>query len=68
MPKTILVDIHMVVMLLQKRPLAAILEDVLTNVPQEHKQYNKSAHGTFLVKRVIELSFDIGTEMMKAKV
>jgi hypothetical protein len=35
MPKTILVDIYLVVMLLDKRPLAAILEDVLTNVLQE---------------------------------
>jgi hypothetical protein len=35
MPKSILVDIYMVVMLLEKRPLAAILENVLMNVLQE---------------------------------
>jgi hypothetical protein len=35
MPKITLVDIYLVVMLLEKRPLAAILEDVLTNVLKE---------------------------------
>jgi len=42
MPKTGLVDIYMVVMLLEKRPLAAILENVLTNVLQEtNKKINQ---------------------------
>jgi hypothetical protein len=35
MPKTIVVDIYLVVTLLEKMPLAAILEDVLTNALQE---------------------------------
>jgi hypothetical protein len=35
MSKTILVDIYLVVMLLEKRALAAILEYVLKNVLQE---------------------------------